>query len=319
MLSHFASANYREQNMGVATDTSEFSYLPGQAQALGVPLPIVERISTTLPDGRMLSALRYGEEPPVVTLLHGAGLNAHTWDATALLLGVPALAIDLPGHGDSSWRDDADYAPRGLAADVAVGLRAWTNVPQLVVGHSLGGLTGAALAAAEPALVSALVIVDITPGVDTTAGPAALREFYAGGTDFASRDEMLQRAMSFGLGGSREDTERGVLFNSRIRSDGRVEWKHHFAHLAGDVLAAAPARTAVDELHEGGWQDLEDTAAPITLMRAANGFVSEADADEFREHVPAASVVIADAGHNVQETAPAALAELVRRTLAQRA
>lgn len=304
--------------MGVATDTSEFSYLPGQAQALGVPLPTVARISTILPDGRMLSALRYGEEPPVVTLLHGAGLNAHTWDATVLLLGIPALAIDLAGHGDSSWRDDADYAPRGLAADVAAGLRVWTDVPQLVVGQSLGGLTAAALAAAEPALVSELVIVDITPGVDATAGPAALQEFYAGGPDFASRDEMVQRALSFGLGGSREDTERGVLLNSRIRSDGRVEWKHHFAHLAGESLDPGAASMAADELYDGGWRDLEDTTVPIALVRAANGFVSEADADEFRQHVPAASVVIADAGHNVQETAPAALAELVRRTLAQR-
>src|SRR5690606_8560950 len=107
-LCDFAASRAGEQNMGVATDTSEFRYLPGQAQALGVPLPAVTRLELTLPDGRRLSALRFGEEPPQITLLHGAGLNAHTWDTTALLLQRPALAIDLPGHGDSSWREDAD-------------------------------------------------------------------------------------------------------------------------------------------------------------------------------------------------------------------
>jgi len=83
---------------------------------------------------------------PVVTFLHGAGLNAHTWDTTVLGLGLPALAIDLPGHGDSSWRSDAAYVARVLAPDVAVGMDAWTDGPQLLVGQSLGGLTAAAVA-----------------------------------------------------------------------------------------------------------------------------------------------------------------------------
>ena len=34
-------------------------------------------------------------------LLHGGGQNAHTWDTVALALGVPLVAIDLPGHGHS--------------------------------------------------------------------------------------------------------------------------------------------------------------------------------------------------------------------------
>ena len=42
----FVDGMPREQNMDVATDTSEFRYLPAQADALGVPLPRVERLST---------------------------------------------------------------------------------------------------------------------------------------------------------------------------------------------------------------------------------------------------------------------------------
>lgn len=315
-LSHFLQLWDRAQNMDVAIDISEFSYLPAQADALGVPLPEVERLTLVLDDGRTLSALRFGTETPRVTLLHGAGLNAHTWDTTALSLSQPLLAIDLAGHGDSSWRDDVDYTPRTLARDVAVALEAWTTQPQIVVGQSLGGLTGAALAASRPDLVSDLFVVDITPGIDVTAGPAALREFYAGPTDFASRDELVDKAMSLGFGGSRPETERGVFLNTRVRADGRVEWKHHFAHLAAQALAAhdAGSASAPSVLHETGWDDLAAVRAPITLVRAARGFVSEEDAAEFQRRVPSANVVVVEATHNVQETAPLALASLVGST-----
>lgn len=306
--------------MGVATDTGEFRYLPQQAQALGVSAPTVTRLDLPLPDGRRLSALRYGEDAPAVTLLHGAGLNAHTWDATVLQLGLPVLAVDLAGHGDSSWRDDLDYSPRTLAPDVIAALEAWTARPQLLVGQSLGGLTGAAVAAARPDLVAELIVVDITPGIDTTAGPAVLREFYAGPTDFASRDELVDRAMSLGFGGERAETERGVFLNTRVRPDGRVEWKHHFAHLAAQTLGAPESDTAPvpATLGETGWDDLAGVTAPVTLLRATRGFVAEADADEFRRRAPRARVRAVDATHNVQETAPAELAALVRDVLAVR-
>lgn len=299
--------------MHVAIDITEFSYLPAQAEALGVPVPLAERLTLQLPDGRTLSALRFGTAAPRITLLHGAGLNAHTWDTTALALQQPLLAIDLAGHGDSSWRDDLDYTPRTLATDIALALDSWTREPQLVVGQSLGGLTGAALAAARPDLVAELVVIDITPGIDTSAGPAALREFYAGPTDFATRDELVDRAISLGFGGTRPETERGVFLNTRVRPDGRVEWKHHFAHLAAQALSAhAPGSEATPSvLHETGWGDLTGVSAPLTLVRAARGFVSEADAADFQKRLPSARVVVIDATHNVQETAPRELVGLI--------
>lgn len=298
----------------MTTDTDEFRYLPGQAQALGVSAPPVKRLTLVLPDGRELSALQFGDGPPTVTLLHGAGLNAHTWDTTALLMQQPAIAIDLPGHGDSSWRGDADYSPHKLALDVATAMDRFTPGPQVMVGHSLGGLTAAAIAAARPDLVHELVIVDITPGIDTNAGPSTLREFFAGPTDFASREELVDRALAFGLGGSRADTERGVFFNTRVRPDGRIEWKHHFAHLAAQALDAhAPGAPGTPSpLAQTGWEDLARIHAPVTLVRASGGFVTIADADEFTRRVPHARVTTIEATHNVQETAPHALATLVR-------
>ena len=323
MISRFTPTAAQEHNEGVShvapEETTEFSFLAGQARAFGAGVPPVRRLSLLLPDGRTLSALRFGDEPVEVTLLHGAGLNAHTWDTTVLALDRPVLAIDLAGHGDSSWREDADYTGRTLAADVIEALRAWTDRPQVLVGQSLGGLTAAAVAAQAPELVRELIVVDITPGVDQSVGPAALREFYRV-VDAASRDELVDRAQQFGFGGSREDTARGVFLNTRVRADGRVEWKHHFAHIAARLLDASPAASASSAsagpvptiLGEHGWADLDAVAAPLTLVRAGHGFVSDGAEQEFRTRLPGARVLHLDGSHNLQETAPAALAEIIR-------
>ncbi len=321
------------QNGGVIEPADEFSFLPEQAAEAGLPGPVPrgERLAVTLPDGRTLTALRFAsaDEPdaaPVVTFLHGAGLNAHTWDTTILALGLPALAIDLPGHGDSSWREDAAYVARALAPDVALGLEAWTDRPQVVVGQSLGGLTAAAIAASHPQLVRRLVVVDITPGVDPNAGPTQVRDFFAGPTDWASRDELVDRALQFGLGGgARPKAERGVYFNSRIRPDGRVEWKHHFAHLASAMAAAAAAGQAVPmpddalarALGESGWEDLARVTAPVTLIRGANGYVTQEDADEFARRAPGASAESMAGGHNLQEDSPTGLGRRIAEIAAE--
>ena len=303
----------------------EFQYLPAQAAELDVAPPPVRRLTAPLPDGRTVSALQYGDAatgtfpPPRVTFLHGAGLNAHTWDVTALALGIPALALDLPGHGDSSWRDDASYAGRSLAEDIAPAVAAWTEGPQVLVGQSLGGLTAAALAASHPELVRELVVVDITPGIDPNGDAAQIAAFFAGPTDWASRDELVERAVAFGLGGSRGAAARGVHLNSRVRDDGRVEWKHHFAHLA-NALAADPEAAAAAQAHQqalrgllaaSGWEDLTAVTAPITLVRGERGFVTAPDEEEFRGHLPAATIAVLPTGHNVQEEAPVPLAALL--------
>ncbi len=308
--------------MPAVTDiVDEFSFLAAQAVDAGIPgpLPRGERLNLTLDDARTLSALRWDGPDPVVTFLHGAGLNAHTWDTTILALGLPALAIDLPGHGDSSWRTDAAYVGRVLAPDVITGMDAWTERPQLLVGHSLGALTAAAVAASRPDLVAGLVLIDITPGVDPNAGPTQIRDFFAGPTSWASRAEMVDRALSFGLGGSRAAAERGVYLNSRERADGRFEWKHHFAHLAA---AAANAGGSAESRETGdavaavlsvtGWDDLAAVAAPITLIRGDRGYVTDEDAAQFAMRVPEASISVVGSGHNVQEELPADLGRRLR-------
>jgi pimeloyl-ACP methyl ester carboxylesterase len=287
----------------VRTD-DEFQHVREEAAELGVDgsLPEVERIAADTAGGRV-SALRWGGRPGT-TFLHGAGLNAHTWDATVLALGRPALAVDLPGHGDSAWRDDFDYRPPTVAAAVAALLDAVAQgVPQVVVGQSLGGLAAAELAASRPELVRAVVIVDASPGL-RVGDARQVSEFLAGPQEFASRDEIVDRAVAAGIGSDRHRLERGVALNTRVRDDGVVVWKHHLAYPPNDLPPLPDITTT--------WEGLTGTDLPVLLVRAKHGYLQDDVVAEFRERVPRAAVVELDTGHNVQEQDPAGLAAAIR-------
>jgi esterase len=87
-------------------DMDEFALLHEEAADLGLHLgstPVVRREDVQTSDG-VISALVWGSSDPALVLLHGGGLNAHTWDGVILALGQPAVAIDLPGHGHHGAR-----------------------------------------------------------------------------------------------------------------------------------------------------------------------------------------------------------------------
>lgn len=300
---------------GLDTNDDEFRFLAGDAARVGrsAPLPEVRRVAVPVGDGRALSGLAFDPaQPPRVVVLHGAGLNAHSFDPMLLALDVPALALDLPGHGRSDWRADADYRPDHLAIDVATALEMLAPDPVVLLGHSLGGLTAAFVAAARPELVRALVIVDITPGVSPSGDAGAVAEFIAGQRDFGTIDEIVDRAVRFGIGSHREALTRGVALNTRRRPDGRLEWTHHFAHLEGISVSDDPYPYAPV------WGSLQSLELPVTLVRASAGMVSDTLAAEWADQLPGSTVVGLEGPHNLHEAAPIELAAVLRPLLGAR-
>jgi pimeloyl-ACP methyl ester carboxylesterase len=93
-----------------------------------------------------LRVLQGGSGDPLLVLLHGLGATADVWCGWQPLLARrwpgPWIAPDLPGHGGSPPL--ASYTFEGLAAAVAPLVQDSAHI--VIVGHSLGGVVGLALA-----------------------------------------------------------------------------------------------------------------------------------------------------------------------------
>ena len=285
---------------------SEFIFLKENARQAGVTgaLPSVTRI-----DAGPVSALKFGDDAPRVVFLHGGGQNAHTWDTVIIGLGVPALSVDLPGHGRSAWREDGDYGPKLNAVAVEPVIRELAGGAELVVGMSLGGLTALRLAVAAPDLVPRLAMVDVTPSAperhtemtDEQKGTVALVQ---GERTFPTFDAMLEVTVAAAPHRDRESLRRGVFHNAKRLDDGTWTWRY-------DSIRKG-------EGFDNLWDDVPKLTVPTTLIRGANSFfVNDDDAAAFAATAPGFQGVhiVADSGHSVQSDQPRALVDLLRGLL----
>ncbi|KZB83392.1 alpha/beta fold hydrolase [Amycolatopsis regifaucium] len=90
-----------------------------------------------------------------VVFVHGIRLSGAAWSEQLELLGHPANAVDLPGHGTRRGVRFTLAAATDAVAE-AIDERA------LVVGHSLGGYVAIAAAARHPERVAGLVVAGST-------------------------------------------------------------------------------------------------------------------------------------------------------------
>lgn len=106
-----------------------------------------------------------GEGRPPLLFIHGGSAFGHWWDfvAPSFTASFHTLAMDLRGHGESSWSGAGDYAMQDYAADVAAMVESWGLGQPVLVGHSRGGLFALTYAAAHPGKVRALSIIDSLP------------------------------------------------------------------------------------------------------------------------------------------------------------
>jgi len=290
------------------TDTDEFSFLADNAAEAGLPWsgpPVLRRVAVEVEEGRDISALVWGTSPPQVVLLHGGGQNAHTFDTVALALDRPLVAVDLPGHGHSGWRDDHLYTPAAMAADVAAALRNLAPDARLVVGMSLGGLVALCLARRSPDLVGRLALIDITPGTNAAQAEPILA-FLAGPERFGSFEEILDRTVAFNPTRSVSSLRRGVTHNAREFPDGSWSWRWDPSargHSAGGFASL--------------WSEVSELRVPLLLVRGGrSSVVSDEDTAELLQRQPGAeAVVVPDAGHSVQGDQPVALAQVLARFL----
>lgn len=113
-------------------------------------------------DGIRVRYARRGPEDGVpVLFIHGFGGDLNNWlfNLDAVAAKVPAIALDLPAHGQTTPKLPGASIPQladfVLKFMVAIGLKG----PVHLVGHSMGGAIAIQLALKDPARVASLALV----------------------------------------------------------------------------------------------------------------------------------------------------------------
>jgi pimeloyl-ACP methyl ester carboxylesterase len=226
------------------------------------------------------------------------------------------VAIDLPGHGHSDGGRAGPLSLEDNARDVAVAIRALAPNAKAVVGMSMGGITTMVLADQAPDLVRAIVLVDVTPGVNAEKAKQIVA-FVNGPESFDSFDDLLARTIQFNPTRTEASLRRGILHNAEQREDGSWVWRHA-RHRAQDRQAENPPLPADANQPMFGqlWDVVEKVKVPLLLARGMReqSVVDDADEVELLRRLPSAEVEHFDeAGHSLQGDTPVELARSIER------
>jgi pimeloyl-ACP methyl ester carboxylesterase len=246
---------------------------------------------------------------PTLVLLHGGGLNAHTWDPFAMVLSADThlIAVDLRGHGASEWSPALRYALTDHVADVR-GLVGQLDLgAHVVVGMSLGGFVAMAYADGGATGLAGLALVDVSTRVRREAADR-VRDFILGRDDFGSVEEAVEYSRAFRDGAELAHLRAAVALNLMPLASGRFAWRYDRRHRTQAELTAMLAEAGA--LDDG----LTTVDCPVLLVVGGrSGVVDGAEPDRLAGRIPGLQIArIGAAGHNVQSDAPAALATTVR-------
>lgn len=230
---------------------------------------------------------------PTLLLIHGLGATAAVWAGLRTMLDWPGrvIAPDLPGHGSAPWT--GDYTVGALAAAVSAHCENGEEV--IIIGHSLGGGVGLALASGffrpQPSAVIGIGI-KVTWSDGDVAGMA--RVAAKGIRWFDAAEEAVDRfLLQSGLAGL-VDRDHPSTAGAVVEEGGR--WR-----VAQDPLTFAqrPLETRA----------LMDAARCPVILAAGDGdaMVSEADLSRY-VHRPR---IAAGRGHNVHVEDPQWVASLL--------
>lgn len=249
---------------------------------------------------------------PALVLLHGLTGHARSWDdeAQALAPVRRVLALDQRGHGDSDPAPDGDYTLAALVADLEAFVTALGLARLDLVGLSLGGRVAIAHAAAHPARVGRLVVIDIGPDI----APEGRVRVGAALASAPERFETVEDAIALVRAASPRAVERRL--RERVR--------HGLKPLPGGGFAWKYDRELRETVRAGRWRETVDLwplwtslSCPTLLVRGAESDVLSVEtAKRMIVTQPRARMVEIDgAGHTVPGDRPVEFLEALREFL----
>lgn len=233
---------------------------------------------------------------PLILFLHGSGQTRQSWGKAvigAAKKGYRAISLDLRGHGDSGWSPDGRYDMTVFVDDLRAILATFDR-PPVIVGASLGGLVAMITAAADPAAIRALILVDITATVDMDGANEVMAFMSAGAEGFSSLEEASQAVAAYLPHRDKPRNPAGLARNLRQR-DGRWywHWDPAFMTMGADARHTTQGPSILESAARG-------LTIPTLLIRGGRSrIVTDESARAFLEMVPHADYAHIDGAHHM--------------------
>lgn len=234
-------------------------------------------------DGNTMVADVWGAGDPSVVLLHGGGQTRHAWGRTGERFaerGLTTAAVDLRGHGKSSWDPQARYAFSDHARDLTALRREVFARPVILVGASLGGVTSLKSAQIDPKAIAAVVLVDITPTMQLAGVDKIVGFMRASPDGFANLEEAADAIARYQPHRKRRATPEGLRRNlHHDPATGRWmwHWDPRTLNFANPSWYAKQTRDMV-----AGTRALDAVGRPVHVVRGElSEVILPADVDDF--------------------------------------
>lgn len=271
-------------------------------------------------EGGRLYARHYPGTGPAFVLMHGFPDNLHIYDSLVPHLthaGRSVVTFDFLGFGASDKDDAAVYSFRQQLGDlqaVVEGLQLGKIVP---VAHDAAGPAAINFALEHPESVHGLCLLNTLYGATPAARLPELIELFAQPGLAALAAEIIQ-----------SPEQMGFLLNFQFgKFQASLSERHqaHSAALLGPIVinsfmqqpssARAFVQLAADLFAEIGRNtarlaDLQKLDVPVNILWGSHDpYLTSGMADDFKRHLPRASVSFVDAGHWLMIDEPALVAQ----------
>ena len=255
-------------------------------------------MATIVHNGMTLAYEDRGAGKPAFVFVHGWTCNRSFFAPQAAHFARQhrVVSVDLRGHGESD-KPSAGYLPRDYVGDIAALAAHETSRPRAILGHSLGAVIAALLAAERPELMSRVILVDPPFDPDRSREHIATVERLRHAEPGALEAELMRREPGMG-----ELYAKAIASLYRTAADGTFSAVRRAEPGFPAVVAALP------------------NVSIETLVVAADPGLDSALSAEVAEHVASLLphgrlLTIPGARHAVHASKPRELARAVREFL----
>lgn len=236
---------------------------------------------------------------PDFAFLHGGGQGGWTWEPTVAALALQAggkartLALDVPGCGTKRGRDTSALGPDAIAEELLADLDAAGFGETLLVGHSQAGGILPRMAARDPERFRRLVYVSCSIPLE---------------------GQTVLEMMGKGPHGSDPDA---VGWPAGAEGDPRTRYPQMFCNdMTVQAATGFLAALGKDSWPARSYTETHWPAAPVQVPASyvlclRDGILPVAWQERFAARFGCGQVVCVDAGHQVMNSRPHALAEIL--------